>query len=111
MKKSSVSGLIEENFQEEKFKWIGEESFHSSKHKYFYEDYAKKEQTENVFITAAEVAKQKVKERALALYKELEEDFEPIVKETEAPPLIKVTSVHDNDQFFKGYEERFDYIK
>ena len=39
--KSSDSKLINENLNEENFKWHGEDSFHSTEHQFFYEEFAK----------------------------------------------------------------------
>lgn len=39
--KSSLSALIHENLNERNFEWQGDESFHSTEHQFFYEDFEK----------------------------------------------------------------------
>ena len=39
--KSSDSKLINENLNEENFRWQGDNSFHSTEHQFFYEEFAK----------------------------------------------------------------------
>lgn len=50
---------------------------------------------------------QRVKERALAIYREIHE--EPVT--IDAPVIYKVESCHDNDDFFNGYHDRINYIQ
>lgn len=33
--------MIDENLDEENFRWHGEDSFHSTEHQFFYEEFAK----------------------------------------------------------------------
>ena len=43
---NSDSKLIDDNLDEENFRWHGEDSFHSTDHQFFYEDFAKGSQGE-----------------------------------------------------------------